>query len=94
MAILTHKLSRKNFVSAVAPVDESPKSTALQLLEAKLKRVGAEMFDAGVRLDEVEKRWPNAVRVGYLRAARAAVWGMGYGDGSAYLVGQGAEVSI
>lgn len=94
MAILTRSLSRKNFVSAVAPVGEQPEPTVIQLLEAKLKRVGAEMFHAGVRLDEVEKRWPDAVRLGYLRAARGEVWGMGYGDGAAYLVSQGEAVSL
>jgi hypothetical protein len=93
MAILTHELTRKNFVPAVAPTGEA-KSTTIELLEAKMRRVGGEMFHAGVRLDDVDKAWPDAVRVGYLRAARAAVRGFGYGDGAAYMVQQGAEVTI
>jgi hypothetical protein len=93
MGILTRSMPVKNFVSAVAPTGEA-KHTTIELLEAKLVRVGGEMFHAGVRLDDVDKTWPDKVRVGYLRAARAAVWGFGYGDGAAYMVGQGQEVSL
>lgn len=51
-------------------------------------------FDAGIA---PESHWPQTMRSAWfrrLRAARAAVWNMGYGDGSAYLVSQGQEVSL
>jgi hypothetical protein len=88
MSSLTQRIPVKNFVPAVAPVGETAK---VDRFEAKLIRVGGELYNEGASMDGA---WPRPVRVGYIKAAQRALRGMGYGDGSAYMVGQGQEVSL
>jgi hypothetical protein len=59
-----------------------------------LSELGLLCFEAGIT---PEGHWPPTMRSAWfqrMRAARAEAWRMGWGEGSAYLISQGAEVSI
>jgi hypothetical protein len=56
-------------------------------VEQELRKLGGELFRSGEAFNE---KWLPPVRAGWLRANRAQGWA----DGSAYMVGQGQEVTL
>lgn len=58
-----------------------------KVTNAELSRMGGEAYDRG---EMVQATWPDAMRLGWWRRLAS----MAHADGAAYLVSQGAEVSL
>jgi hypothetical protein len=59
-----------------------------------LPKLALMAFEAGITPDS---HWPDTMRAAWyqkMREVRAYAWSFGYGEGAAYMVQQGQEVSL